>query len=343
LVTHLRANAKSIATPVTPNSASDLGDRMILAPQQLNPAISDGDIKTFLAFASRHVNVVVITPSAQRAETWKGIAHQTLNAANLTAGVAKMRNGIVGLTILVNKYDGVDLPYDACRILAIDGVPEIDRWLDKMDGSMLENSETMLAKHVQRIEQGMGRGIRSNDDHCVVLLLGSRLVQRVSLPAARSKFTPATRAQIELSEKIAEQLQGRSLNEIYNDAMQLCLGQDPRWVQASRAAVAQADYGSQGTTSKRSVHQREAFDAALLDQYHSAAAELQKAVVEETDDRVKGWLKQQLADYTYPSNPVEAQQIQLSAQRLNRQVLKPVAGVDYIRLAAARARLRCDL
>jgi len=335
LVTHVGADPKSISTPVSPSSASDLGDRMILAPQQLTPAITDDEIKTFLTWAAKHWNVVVIVPSKQRAAYWVNVATQTLTADNLTDGVAKMRAGLVGLTVLVNKYDGVDLPYDACRLLVIDGLPEVDRWLDKVDASMLEDSEAMLAKHVQRIEQGMGRGIRSNDDYCVVLLLGSKLVRRMGLPAARSKFTPATLAQLSLSEKVAEQLQGKSLKEIYTDAMLLCLTQNPNWVQVSRAAVAGISSYGQQAPAARSVHQRTAFDAAMLNRYPEAAAELQKAVTDEKDKRVKGWLKQQLADYIHPYDPASAQQIQLSAQDLNRQVLKPISGVNYVKLSGA--------
>jgi hypothetical protein len=332
LVTHLGASPASITTPVTPNSASDLGDRMILALQELNPEITDDGIKDFLAWAARNWNVVVIVPSSLRAQYWQDIAAQTLTAANLSQGIASMRAGRVGLTVLVNKYDGVDLPDNACRILVIDGLPEVDRWLDKVDGSVLEDSETMLAKHVQRIEQGMGRGIRSNNDYCVVLLLGARLLRRINLPAAQSKFTPATRAQLELSRRVAEQLKGQSLKQIYLDAMKPCLDQDPQWVQISRTAVVAADYGQQGQAVTRAVHQRAAFDAAQLNQYGVAVDEMQAAVTAETDSRVKGWLKQQLADYTHPRDPVEAQQLQLSAQTLNRLVLKPVNGVEYVRL-----------
>lgn len=332
LVTHLQADPQSIAKPVTPSSASDLGDRMILAPQELNPTITEDDIKKLLGWAARNLNVVVIVPSSRRAQYWGDLAAQTLNSENLAQGVDRMRAGLVGLTVLVNKYDGIDLPYDACRILVIDGLPEIDRWLDKVDGSVLEDSDIMLAKHVQRIEQGMGRGIRSNDDHCVVLLLGSRLIRRISLPDAQVKFTPATWAQLELSRNVATQLQGKTLREIYTDAMALCLNRDPRWVQVSRAAVAGVGYAPRIQTTPRAVHQRTAFDAALLGRYPAAVSAMETAIMAETDNRVQGWLKQQMADYMHPSDPVQAQHIQLSAQKLNRLVLKPVQGVDYVRL-----------
>lgn len=337
LITHFRAGENAVKKPVTPSSGGDLGDRMILVPQELNPHIDDDQVKAFVAWAGRQWNVVVIVPSAKRAKHWQDVAAQTLTAGDLTRGVAAMRSGKVGVTVLVNKYDGVDLPNDACRILVIDGLPEIDRPLDKADANVLEDSDAMLAKHVQRIEQGMGRGIRSNDDHCVVLLLGNRLVRRLAAPAAESKFTPATLAQLELSRKVAEQLKGKSLNDIYSDAMVPCLTQDNKWVSVSRAVVAASDFGASPPVDvSTAVRLRAAFDAALLDRYGDAQAEIRAALEEEKDPRVVGWLLQQLADYTHPTDPSRAQAIQASAQKSNRLVLKPLLGVDYVRLTASR-------
>ncbi len=331
LVTHLRANAKSVDVPVTPKLASDIGDRMIIAPQELNPDIADDELMTFANWMGKSMNVVVIVPSVKRAEFWTPVARHILNAENLRAGVDAMRAGVVGVTILVNKYDGVDLPGAACRALIIDGLPEIERPLDRWDSSTLENSDVMLARHIQRIEQGMGRGIRSNDDFCVVFLMGARLVERVGIPQGQSKFTPATRAQLELSRRVAAQLVGKTMQEIYDDAVLPFLKRDPAWVTTSRATVASISLAPQKLPA-RPRHMRAAFDEALLDRYPQAAGEIQSAVRAETDERVQGWLKQQLADYTHAFNPADAQQVQLAAQKLNRLVLRPLAGISYPKL-----------
>lgn len=331
LVTHLRANAKSVEIPVTPRLASDIGDRMILAPQELNPDIADDELMTFVNWMGQSMNVVVIVPSIKRAAFWAPVARLVLNADNLRSGVDAMRAGVVGVTVLVNKYDGVDLPGDACRALVIDGLPEIERPLDRWDGSTLENSDAMLARHIQRIEQGMGRGIRSNDDYCVVFLMGARLVERAGLPHGQAKFTPATRAQLELSRQVASQLAGKTLDEIYNDAVYPFLTRDHGWVTTSRATVASITSEPQ-VFPMRPSHMRAAFDDALLDHYQQAAGHIQSALRAETDARVQGWLKEQLADYTHAFNPAEAQQIQLAAQRLNRLVLKPITGIVYPKL-----------
>lgn len=176
LVTSFGADKASVSKPITPRSASDLGERMILVPQQLNPGLKDDEVKDFIAkHIAPHMNVVVIVPSAKRAGYWSDVATpgMTLTASNLQAGVDKLRTTNANLAVLVNKYDGVDLPDDACRLLVVDGVPDVRSLLDRYDQSALRYSDRNLASQIQRIEQGMGRGIRSNDDYCAVLLMGA--------------------------------------------------------------------------------------------------------------------------------------------------------------------------
>ena len=154
----------------------------------------------------------------------------------LQAGLDRLRAGHVGLVVLVNKYDGIDLPGDACRILVFDGLPEARGEIDRLGSLWLTASDALLGRQVQRIEQGMGRGIRSNDDHCVVLLLGRRLTGRLHKPAARDKLSTATRAQLELSDEVADQLRGKSFEEL-GDVIDLCLRRDPDWSRRLANAV----------------------------------------------------------------------------------------------------------
>ncbi|MDH8639189.1 hypothetical protein QIH23_27055, partial [Klebsiella pneumoniae] len=64
---------------------------------------------------AENLNVVVIIPSKERAKFWKDVAHQTLDKDNIQAGIQHLKDGIVGLTVLINKYDGIDLPGKACE------------------------------------------------------------------------------------------------------------------------------------------------------------------------------------------------------------------------------------
>ena len=97
--------------------------------------------------------------------------------------VERLRAGHVGLVVLVNKYDGIDLPNDACRILVLDGLPEMYGAYERRRAVALGASNAIVGRQMLRIEQGMGRGVRSAEDYCVVVLLGSRLLQTARRPS----------------------------------------------------------------------------------------------------------------------------------------------------------------
>lgn len=335
LVSHFSVDPQALSHPITPSSASDIGDRMILTPQELTPSLSDDDLKTFFEDLSSEYNVVVIVPSRYRAEFWADVADQTLTADNLYAGVAALKEGHVGLVVMVNKYDGVDLPYDACRILVIDGLPDVRRKIDKIEEGVLVGSDEVLNQKVQRIEQGMGRGIRANDDQCVVFLMGRTLISYLYAYHALNKFSPATRVQLELSERLAEQLGGKTLVDLRSTIM-YSLNHDANWVRASRGALVHVRYEPSELVRPLVLKQRQAFDAAQHRDYSTAVRIIQEAVDQETSQRVRGWLKQQLAEYTHFLNPVQSQVLLGSAVGDNHQVLHPIDGITYTRLDTAQ-------
>ena len=200
LVSDFKASPESVTKHITPRSANDIGDRMILAPQEIDPDISENDIREYLKKKSKNYNVVVIVGSEFRAESfWKEAADRICNKDNLESTVKELKAGHVGLVILVNKYDGIDLPNSACRILVLDGLPKARRLSEKVENTFLGRSRHIIGRQVQRIEQGIGRGVRANDDYCVVFLMGAELTKVLFFLDAKEMFSPATSAQLKLS------------------------------------------------------------------------------------------------------------------------------------------------
>ena len=330
LVTHFGADPACIGTPITPGAADDIGDRMILAPQETRPDWTDTDIKEYVTDLARRYNVVVIVPSASRAEFWRDEADDELYANNLRAGIERLRSRTHGLAILVNKYDGVDLPDDACRVLVIDGLPEAYSGIDRIEAAALDDSVAMTGRQLQRIEQGMGRGIRSRDDYCVVMLLGARMIRRLHDPDAFGHFSAATAAQLQLSRQVADLL-GEGDTADLRAAVEQCLARDPDWVRASRNALVGVTYGS-GSVAPAAQHVRRAADLAGQQRYTEAVDAQQMAVNAAADQRERGWLKQQLSAYLHPVDPVRAQQQQVTALDDNPALLRPKQGIAYMRL-----------
>jgi Helicase C-terminal domain/Type III restriction enzyme, res subunit len=336
LVAAFDADATSVRQSITPSTASDLGDRLILAPQEVSPRISDEEIRQAAKDLSKRLNVVVLVPSFRRAEHWINVADLTAAADEIDSAVDSLRAGHVGLAVLVSKYDGIDLPDEACRILILDGIPQSYGGLERREAVILGDSDAMTSRQLQRIEQGMGRGVRSNEDYCVVLLMGRRLTQLISDASQADRLSPATRAQLGLSREVALRLVNKPLAEILVVVDQV-LGRDPDWVEASRSILAGVTYPP-GQVTPEVAHSRAAFNAADAGQFVDAIERMQSAVQATLDPRVKGWRMEQQAVYEDRVDQVKAQQVLAAAIALNPRVMKPRAGVSARRVSASSSQ-----
>jgi hypothetical protein len=333
LVTHFAANPKKLSNPIVPVSSQSMGERMILMPQELNADFDADDIRKLLVAIAKKENVVVIVPSKQTADLWKGDADQILLAENVVDGIAKLRQKHVGLTVLVNRYDGIDLTHEACRVLAIVGLPEVTAYTELTDMAVLSDSQSSLRRQMQRIEQGMGRGVRSNDDYCVVLLVGAKLTARIKTPEGTALLTPATRAQLDLSRKVAKQLADVDLKGL-KEVIDQCLDRDPDWVKVSKMALLKAKTQPGLAIDGKSVAIRSAFDLSRAGDHKAAVEVLQTAVNAVADNDEKAWLLQKGAAIEHHISPAESQKMLLAAYKLNPNVLRPMEGVAYQKLSA---------
>ncbi|MFE5957018.1 MULTISPECIES: helicase C-terminal domain-containing protein [Streptomyces] len=356
LSTVLDADPALLARPVTPGSAADLGDRLILAPLSLNPSLgdeamrllarqfADGDRDGDGVAEAKPVNVVVIVPSSNRAAVWAPYAHRIHYAATLDAGVEELRETPhVGLVVLVNKYDGIDLPDDACRLLILDGVPLPLDAAERREAAALPDSRFRVAQGIQRIEQGMGRGVRDREDYCAVLLMGAELGMAIHDPRRLDLFSPATRAQLKVSRSIADQIAGEGLGQV-REVIDACLERRPQWVTASRRALADVQYDQMSTVRADAVASRQAFDLAAVGQYQSAVSRLQAAINGLEDKALRGYLMEQKAAYLHHVDPLAAQQALTTAVVENPMVQRPVDDVAprTIKAAAVQARAAAE-
>ena len=330
LITNFGIDAKAIAKPITPKTASDLGERMILVPQEINTGILDQQIKAFVAEYAKTQNVAVIVPSGLRAAFWTDVVTpgMTLTAENLEQGVERLRMTKGNLAVLVNKYEGIDLPDDACRILVVDGVPDTRRLIDAYEQGTLSDSERYFSRQVQRIEQGMGRGIRSNEDYCVVILMGLKLLKVLYAQGAVQHFSPATRKQLKLSREISQQIVQKgveALAEPINDV----LSRNSGWVAAAKNALIDVAYPAEEPVDQIIILQRQAYEAFRRGKYGEAAEILQSATNASSEDAVKGWLMEQSAAALHRADKVASQARLAAAGDRNKRVAKPLAGIAY--------------
>lgn len=333
LISHFDADIEANDTAITPNTASDAGDRLILTPQYLTPSIKDDQIRQMARTYAEEINVVVIVPSSYRVGSWKPYADQILDRSNLADGIRQLKAGHVGLTVLLNKYDGVDLPGHSCELLIIDDLPDARRSIDKYDQVVLRGSGEEVTQPIQQIEQGMGRGVRSSKDYCAVVLMGNRLTGNLFRSGGIEKFTAATQAQYELSKQLGEQLEDEGIDAV-EEAIDLFLNRDPEWVQASKSKMSAINYDASLTVRDEVVSRRDAFSAVRRGDLQTAVEEIRRAVQAASSDRLKGLLMQEQAALVNMYDKTDAQALQQSAVDKNKDLLKTIQGVQYKRLSS---------
>jgi len=142
--------------------------------------------------------------------------------------------GSRNIVLLLSRYDGLDLPDEACRVLAFSGLPAGTNLQERFLMSRLAASSLLRDRILTRFTQGVGRCTRSDNDYAVVLLLNRVLADYILKPENRSVLHPELQAELEFGienskDKDAEGFQ--ALQEAF-------LEQGDDWGKAEKAIVA---------------------------------------------------------------------------------------------------------
>ena len=313
---------------IKPQYSDDMGERFIIFPQIINKEITDDEIKYKLKKMSKQHNVVVITPSDIRRKYWEDVADISVDKYNLEEVVENLKNSHLGLIVMSNKYEGIDLPNKACEILVIDGIPNSKRKYDEVEQQIIGNSDKILNKKIQLIEQGMGRGVRSSGDYCAVVLMGQGLVSTLYAEGYMEKMSNITKNQIKLSDQIAKQLANKPIDEIF-DSLEYCLQRDQDWIATSKSILSQIEYKDEVEESNIENTLTECFELAKHEQYNECTKMLEELINRQEDNEIKGYLKMQLAEYYNFIDRSASQEILKSAYNLNSKVTKPISGINF--------------
>lgn len=335
-VSALGLDTEDMKNIITPENANDMGDRLIIFPKHVNSDISEIEIKEKVEETARKYNVVILVPSFSRAKFWDEQGLQTATKDNIDGIVKTLKSGEhVGKIIFVNRYDGIDLPGDACRMLVIDGLPPLNSIKDRYIQSVAPQSTILLREQIQRIEQGMGRGVRSNDDECCVVLMGDELSDVLSRNKGIDYFSAATRCQYALSKQLWDLLVRETgskptIDQIFELA-NYSLEKNAEWVTTCKENLATVKYSTEAKVDEKIVAQRKAFEKAINMQWLDAANAIKIVKDKENDKRTKGYLCQLQAEYTNKIDSALSQEILTAGKNLSAAILSPLAGIQYQR------------
>ncbi len=106
---------------------------------------------------------------------------------------ARLDHGVCGLAA---RYDGLDLPGDACRTVALDGVPDQDNLQERFLQSRARAGAALASRVRTRVVQGAGRCTRGPGDTAIVLVLSSDLSRYLTRPEVVGALDAELQAEI---------------------------------------------------------------------------------------------------------------------------------------------------
>jgi replicative superfamily II helicase len=324
-----------VSDALTSRSLAGVSERMILIPAlmpfqfEVRPAV---DKLLQWATATKGLGAVVLVPSDASALKWNNVANVAKGPVEVQALVDALQAGTWrGPGAFSNRYDGLDLPGDSCRLLVMEGLPSGTSDYELFRASALYGGATFSRMLAQRIEQGIGRGARGSGDHCVVLLMGPDLAGWIAKEANFKLLTSATRVQLDMGATVS-----KAVNDINDLAVTIdkSFSRDSAWVGYHAETLAE-EIGPESSEPKRFDEAstiRKAFNL-WQDGYHEKAISKIDKLLDTgsgLDNQTKGWLQQFAARIaSHWGQPERAEDLQQQAFANNRNLFRPKVPAPY--------------
>lgn len=331
-------DVEAIKTPLTNTELKWSGEKMILLPSLIDVSLDREMIVNWLAKpSSLNFGIVFLTPDFHKKNQYEKLGAKIATTKNIYEHVQGLKSGDHTAPVMfANRYDGIDLPDDACRVLILDSKPYFDSLLDRYEEDCRVDSDIINIKIAQKVEQGLGRSVRGEKDYSVILITGGDLTKFIKSQATSKYFSGQTKKQIEIG------LQSTSFarEELENDIepstvlrslMNQSLQRDENW----------KEFYIECMDETTEIDQQDALYEILKNEYEAeslhAAGSIQKAcaIMQELCDKFgsvpaeKGWYAQQLARFQYAISKIDSNKTQGAAFALNSQLLKPKSGIKY--------------
>jgi hypothetical protein len=314
------------------------GEKMIIIPSLIHENCDRNLVITEITkLKHSKFGIVAIVPSGKRSEQYEHLEANIVTSATIFDEISKLRKGeYEKILVVVNRYDGIDLPDESCRVLIIDSLPYCENLSDRYEEYCRSNSDLINKKIAQRIEQGIGRGVRGEKDYCAILIIGADIVKFIRIPTTKKFFSLQTQKQIEIGLEIAKMVEeesntDRPFSSVVSIIMQ-CLKRDEGWKEYYATEMDTISCEVPDT----SFYERLVIESKIDTLY--AQGDVGKATEElqgyidcyyPNEPTEKGWYLQQLARFFYSTQKDRSAAIQQSAFKANPQLLKPRMGVEY--------------
>ena len=332
----LGISINAIKTPIVNEKMKWSGEKMLLIPELIADNLTrDAFIETFGKIEYKF-GVVSLTPTLKKQDSYREFGCTLIDKNNIVLEINNLQHGVYGkMKVLANRYDGIDLPDNACRILVLDSLPFFTNMNDKYEEKARRECELIQKKLAQKIEQGLGRSVRGEKDYSCIVIIGSELVSFVRSITTRKLFSKQTQKQIEIGLQMAEWANEGREEISFADLISLinqCLKRDPGWKEFYESEMNSIDDEEENRDEELGILSLEQkADNFFICERYDDAAKVYQDILDKTkhDDSERGWYLQKMAHCKYFGSKLESQKLQRGAFEKNFELLKPIEGVYY--------------
>lgn len=330
----------SIENPIVPKDRKDVGQRLLLAPSRYNSDIKNDDVRNFVSkYKNQDINTVVLVSSSADAKVWGKVGATIIDKKNIKEAIHNLKTTKGNFMVFLNRYDGLDLSADMCRVLVIDGLPAFSTLKERYMEVRLES--LIHAKRGQIIEQGLGRAVRSGSDFCTVYLIGNDLITFLGYNDNLKYFTPITRAQIDLGLKLLDEEDTSDTLGLIAETASLCLNQDKEWRAYHAQAISAVEQDHIDSFKVRKYKIAESETKALAKFKTRSYKEASKIISDEIlkneslelNEKEKAWYFQLAAQMLYLEDKPASNDLQVKSFSITSRMFQPQHGKVYSRLS----------
>ena len=342
LIKGLQLSPDTITNPLTYSKESWSGEKMVLLPSLIHFDLDQNAIVEWLGIPNpnRSSGVVALVSSFPNSRIWEGYGAAVATKETMASIIDGLRRReFEKAVVLANRYDGVDLPDDACRILVFDGKPYSESLIDLYQEDCRPDSESTLMRTVRTIEQGMGRSVRGEKDYSVIIIVGGDITRLLREKRSRKHVSSQLAKQIEIGLELADMAEeeikeGKQPIMALQGLVNQCLGRDVGWKAFYTEQMAEVKPSLPNDRVLKSyVAELSAETTYSKGDYQGAVTQLQGFLDNGLIDRGDvGWYLQDMARYQYRANRNESVRLQLAAHTSNHLLLLPAAGVTIAKL-----------
>lgn len=320
-------------------SLAGVSERMILIPDLMrSEEITQNSIKAIVKWISGYeLGTIILAPSNKSAEQWSDVAQVANGSDEVVKLVSSLQKGeIFGPIVFANRYDGIDLPHNSCRLLVMSELPLGTSSYESFRASVLNGGVSMNRMLAQRIEQAIGRGARGSGDYCVVLLTGADLAAWISKEANLKFLTHVTKAQLQMGIEASKEI--TDVKELASVIAQ-SVNRNEAWVAyyaEQLAELTNEDVLDELCLAQATI-ERKAIDLWHKGSHDKAITHIETKLNEnnELDASTRGWLLQLAARIAHHwGQPERSEDFQRRAHADNRNLIRPKTRPPYRLLAA---------